>query len=150
MRRVSPVVVLFLLAACGGGRGPGLTTAAPVVASGGEVVEQFMQAVGDSNLTLMGQLWGTARGPAAVTGDPANWRRRIEVIQLWLRGGTHRVLGDASTSDANRRTVTMELTRDGCSRQVPIVVHRLTSGGWIITNINIDAAGNPARPCATP
>lgn len=151
MRHALPVLLLVVLAACGGGsRGPIVTSAAPAYSSGPEVVDQFMRAVADSNLVRMGQLWGTPRGPAAVTGEPSNWQRRIEVIQLWLRGGEHRILGEAPTADANRRTITIELARGGCHRQVPVGVHRLGNGSWIVVNIDVEAAGNPARPCNVP
>lgn len=150
MRGILPAVALVLVAACGGSRGAVVTSSAPAYDSGPEVVQQFMRAVADSNLTRMGQLWGTTSGPAAATGQPANWQRRVEVMQVWLRGGTHRILGEAPTADANRRTITLELTRGGCSRQVPIVVHRLGNGSWILVNIELEAAGNPARPCNVP
>lgn len=150
MRRVLPAVALVLLAACGGSRGAVVTSTAPAYDSGPEVVEQFMRAVADSNLTRMGQLWGTTRGPAAVTGEPADWQRRIVAIQLWLKGGTSRVIGDTPTADPNRRTVTLELSRGGCERQVPVTVLRLGNGSWIVVSIELEAAGNPARPCNVP
>lgn len=150
MTRAALLVATLLLAACGGSRGPATVSTAPAYESGQAVVEQFMGAVADSNLTRMGQLWGTSRGPAAVTGDPSDWQRRIVVIQAWLKGGTSRVLGEDRTADDNRRTVTLEINRSGCARQVPIAVLRLDNGSWIITNIDLEAAGNPARPCNVP
>lgn len=150
MTRAALLVPALLLAACGGSRGPATVSTAPAYESGQAVVEQFMGAVADSNLTRMGQLWGTSRGPAAVTGEPSDWQRRIVVFQAWLKGGTSRVLGEDRTADANRRTVTLEINRSGCARQVPIAVLRLGNGSWIITNIDLEAAGNPARPCNVP
>jgi hypothetical protein len=150
MTRAALLVPALLLAACGGSRGPMTVSTAPAYESGQAVVEQFMGAVVDSNLTRMGQLWGTSRGPAAVTGDPSDWQRRIVAMQAWLKGGTSRVLGEDRTADDNRRTVTLELTRGGCARQVPFHVLRLSNGSWIVWNVDLEAAGNPARPCNEP
>lgn len=150
MTRAALLVPVLLLAACGGSRGPTAGGVAPSFASPTEVVTEFMQAVADSNLTRMGQLWGTPRGPAAVTGEPSNWQRRVVVIQLWLQGGTSRVIGEDRTAAGDRRTVTIDLARGGCNRQVPFTVLRQSNGSWMIIEVNLEAAGNPARPCNVP
>ncbi|MCL4865884.1 MAG: hypothetical protein KJZ47_08330, partial [Gemmatimonadales bacterium] len=148
---VLPTIALLLAAACGGSRAMPLVDAgspgAPVL-SATDVVTEFMQSVADSNLTRMGQLWGTARGPAAVTGEPARWREHVVVMQLYLRGGTSRVIGNVATmGSADRRDITIELDRGGCTKQVPFTVLRQASGAWLVTNVDISQAGNPARPC---
>jgi hypothetical protein len=35
-------------------------------------------------------------------------------------------------------------------KQIPAIVTRARSGGWLVENIDISAAGNPARPCEEP
>src|SRR5438034_5682355 len=54
-------------AACGKNPGAG----APVPQSMNESVAQFFTAVKGNDLTRMGQLWGTERGPAADNMNPA-------------------------------------------------------------------------------
>lgn len=110
-------------------------------------VEAFMTAVADSNISQLGMLWGTARGPAAVTNIPAEWQRRIVVIHAYLRGGSGRVIGDSPTTSGDRRTVTFELTRGGCTKAVPFTTIRLNTGVWLVSDIDLPSAGNPARPC---
>ncbi|HSM16705.1 MAG TPA: hypothetical protein VK845_06880, partial [Gemmatimonadales bacterium] len=39
-------------------------------------VETFMQSVSDSNLAMMSQYWGTAKGSAAETNDPSDYLKR--------------------------------------------------------------------------
>ncbi len=153
MKGLLPVALLVLVAACGGSRGaavdsPGPTAAAP---TSGAAVEQFMQAVVDSNLIRMGQLWGTTSGSAAATGQPPRWREQVVVMQAYLKGGTFRVIGNVDTAEGEgRRQVTIELDRGGCTKQIPFTVVRLGSGNWLVVNVDISAAGNPARPCAVP
>ena len=142
--RPTALLLVIAAAACGGSQRsqPG----APAPESPGAAVEAFMSAVADSNLTQLGMLWGTPRGPAAVTNLP-EWQRRLVVIQAYLQGGSGRVIGDSPTSSGDRRTVTFELTRGGCTKAVPFTTIRLNSGTWLVSDIDLSAAGNPARPC---
>jgi hypothetical protein len=132
-----------------GGRG-----VAPVTPVGGPsaVAAAFMQAVADSNLTQMGSLWGTNRGPAASTNVPSNWAQRVVVMHAYLKGGTARVLGEAdpSLSREDRRQVLVELTRRGCVKRVPFTMVRTRDGGWLVNEVDLNAAGVPGRPCETP
>lgn len=147
MKVLSAGVLLVLAAACGGGRTAPMEGPGPVMASATQVVDEFMLAVADSNLTRMSQLWGTTRGSAAMTGEPADWQRRMIVTQLYLRGGTHKLSGNISLGSDDRRQVTLEFDRGGCTKQVPFTVARLNSGSWLVIGVDISAAGNPARPC---
>ena len=144
-------IPLFLLcaaalAACGGPR----SAPVEIELSSEQVVRAFMRAVADSNLSRMGDLWGTARGPANVTRYPPQHQRRLAVIQAWLRGGDSiRVVSDLPLSGrAGERQVVIELHRGGCARQVPIVTVQGPRGGWLVSEIDISRAGNPAQPCA--
>lgn len=121
------------------------------VAGPAAVAAAFMQAVADSNLTQMGALWGTSRGPAATTNSPPDWAQRITVIHAYLKGGTSRVLGegDPALSKNNRRQVLVELTRGGCTKTVPFTMLRTNDGAWIVGAIDLNAAGVPGRPCGS-
>ena len=143
MRR-STAVAAALLMACGGGSGPSVNAER----SAGQVAQEFMRAVRDSNVTRMAELWGTARGPASETHSPAGYEKRVVVMQAWLRGDSARVVSDvADASDRNRRRVEVSLFRGPCAKQVPFLLIRTKSGDWVVYNVDIAKAGNPAHPC---
>ena len=105
-----------------------------------------MQAVADSNLNKMASLWGTTSGPASRTGQPPDYERRIAIMQAYLRNDTYRVTSDVPEG-ANRRALAVELKRSTCSWTVPFVTVSLPDQSWLITSVDLTAAGNPARPC---
>ena len=139
--------VLFLavlLAACGGGSAP--STVAPTTSARG-AVDAFMQAVADSNLTRMANLWGTSAGPAAKTNQPADWEKRITVMQAYLQNESHRIVGDVAEGAGDRHAVQVEIRRELCSWVVPFTAIKLGDGTWIVNQVDVTAAGNPGRPC---
>jgi hypothetical protein len=140
------LVLAVLLAACGGGSAP--STVAPTTSARG-AVDAFMQAVADSNVTQMGNLWGTSAGPAAKTNQPSDWEKRIVVMQTYLQNESHRVVADApeGTGDT-RHAVQVEIRRQLCSWVVPFTAIKLADGTWIVNQVDVTAAGNPAQPCA--
>jgi hypothetical protein len=105
-----------------------------------------MQAVADSNLTKMAGLWGTANGPAAKTKQPPDYERRIAIMQAYLRSDGFRVTSDIAEGE-NRRALQVELRRQTCTWSVPFVTVRTGDGSWLVTSVDLAAAGNPARPC---
>ena len=123
-----------------------------VAPSGGPamVAAAFLQAVADSNLSQMGELWGTSRGPAASTNNPSNWGQRVAVIHSYLKGGRARVIGegDPALAKGDRRQVLVELTRGTCVRTVPFTMVRTRDGGWLVNSVDLNAAGTPSRPCS--
>jgi hypothetical protein len=140
------MVLAVLIAACGGGSAP--STVAPTTSARG-AVDAFMQAVADSNVTQMGNLWGTSAGPAAKTNQPSDWEKRIVVMQTYLQNESHRVVADApeGTGDT-RHAVQVEIRRQLCSWVVPFTAIKLADGTWIVNQVDVTAAGNPAQPCA--
>jgi hypothetical protein len=139
------LVLAVLVAACGGGSAP--STVAPSTSARG-VVDAFMQAVADSNLTQMGNLWGTSAGPAAKTNQPSDWEKRITVMQAYLQNESHRVVADApeGTGDT-RHAVQVEIRRQLCTWVVPFTAIKLGDGTWIVNQVDVTSAGNPGRPC---
>ena len=133
-----------LLAACGGTSTP---AAVAPTGSAKATVDRFMQAVADSNLTQMASLWGTTAGPAAKTRVPADYERRIAIIHAYLRNESHRIVSDTPDGEA-RHALQVEIRRQLCSWVVPFTAIKLTDGGWIVSQVDLTAAGNPARPCA--
>ncbi len=145
MIKARALVLAVLVAACGGG-GSAPPTVTPTTSARG-AVDAFMQAVADSNLTQMANLWGTSAGPAARTKQPADWERRIAVMQAYLQNESHRVVSDAPAGSESRRAVQVEIRRQLCTWLVPFTAVRLGDGSWIVNQVDLTAAGNPARPC---
>jgi hypothetical protein len=105
-----------------------------------------MQAVADSNLNKMAALWGTASGPALATRQPPDYQRRIAIMQAYLRSDSFRLASDVPQTDPNRRALQVELRREACTWVVPFVAIK-TGKGWLVNQVDLSAAGNPARPC---
>jgi hypothetical protein len=132
---------VFLLAGCGGGTPP-----VQPMPSAAAAVQGFMQAVADSNLTKMASLWGTARGPAAKTGQPPDYERRIAVMRAYLRNDSFRLTSEIPEA-ADRRALQVEIRRQACTWSVPFVAIKTGEGSWLVNRVDLAAAGNPARPC---
>ena len=134
----------LLLAACGGGGG---AQQAQPASSAAEAVQGFMRAVADSNIQKMAVLWGTANGPASKTRQPPDWERRIVIMQAYLSNDFFRVISDVPDPDENRRAQQVEIKRKTCTWSVPFVSIKTRDGSWLVTQVDLTAAGNPARPC---
>jgi len=134
---------VLLLAACGGGSAP----QAQPANSASDAVRSFMQAVADSNVVKMANLWGTASGPAARTNQPPDWKRRIAIMQAYLRNDSFRITSDVPEADESRRGLLVEIKRRTCTWTVPFTAIKIRDGSWIVTQLDLAAAGNPARPC---
>jgi hypothetical protein len=106
-----------------------------------------MQAVADSNLGKMATLWGSASGPAAKTNQPPDWQRRITIMQAYLRNDSFQITSDVPETDENRRALLVEIKRRSCTWSVPFTAIKTRDGSWIVTQLDLAAAGNPARPC---
>jgi hypothetical protein len=106
-----------------------------------------MEAVADSNLGKMASLWGTANGSAAKTNQPPDWQRRIAIMQAYLRNDSFRITSDVPEADESRRGLLVEIKRSTCTWSVPFTTVKTRDGSWIVTQLDLAAAGNPARPC---
>jgi hypothetical protein len=138
------------LAACGGNATSSVAqTRQPEPAANAEAaVQQFLEAVADSNLAKMAELWGTAKGPAARTGQPDDYERRIIIMQAYLRDRRHRLMSNAQDgADANRRIVQVEFRRGDCVKMVPFTVIRSEPGDWLVNSIDLALLGGPDGNC---
>lgn len=150
-RRIFPVLVLFALA-CGGQAASGPTPSAKAT-SPDAAVQNFMQAVADSNIAAMSRYWGTRNGPAAVTRQPADYEQRLGITQVFLRGSPFKIVRtEEIPGDVQRRVVQVELERrdpDGstCTRALPVTVVDAGEHGWIVQAIDISMVGTPGRAC---
>lgn len=144
MTKQRGLVTLLLLAACAGG---GSTPATQPATSASAAVRSFMQAVADSNVDKMASLWGTASGPSSKTRQPPDYQRRVAVMQAYLRNQSFRITSDVPGADQNRRALQVELKRDTCTWSVPFVAVKTSGAAWLVNQVDLAAAGNPARPC---
>ncbi len=138
-------VSVAALAACGGA-GPSPVTSP--ARSPDQVVSGFLRAVADSDIAGMSALWGTSRGPAATTGQPPDYEKRMVVAQLFLRGAKYRVIRTEAVEGASdRRSIIVELDRTQCVRTVPFTAVQTGNGRWVVTAFDLNLAGTPQRPC---
>lgn len=131
--------------ACGGGK-PG--TPAPQSLS--EALAQFMSAVKANDIRRLGALWGSERGPAAAWMKSDDLNQRLTVIQKYLNHQRYRVVEGplAVPGKDEMRTYRVELHRaSGCSVVLPIDLVRAKAGSWLVLDVHLDVAGNPASPC---
>lgn len=135
----------MVLAACSSGSGG--TAAVHPANTASAAVQNFMKAVSDSNLAVMAGLWGTSKGSASRTRQPADYQRRIVVMQTYLSHDDFRILGDVPEGSEGRHTVQVQIRRGACTWTIPFLVIQLADGSWIVNQMDLTAAGNPARPC---
>jgi hypothetical protein len=139
------MLLVVLGAACGRGSAP----QAPVPQSVNAALDQFLAAVKANDLGRMGSLWGTDRGPAAQWMKPVELRQRLTVIQKYLAHVGYRIIEGplAVPNRGDLRTYRVDLQRGDCSQAVPIDVVRTRSGGWLVYDVHLEAAGSPAARC---
>ena len=110
------------------------------------VVEQFLAAVKANNLSTMGTLWGTEKGPASRTMARSDLEKRLTVIQSYLVHERYAIERTDPGVTSDERVVRVRLTRLGCTPVVPFTVARYRTG-WLVSGIDLEAAGNPRRSC---
>jgi hypothetical protein len=145
-RRLAVYATLVTLA-CGHARPTG-----PAPTSVNEALTKFLSAVKANDLTALGNVWGTERGPASGWMKPTEMHQRLTVIQLYLNHSGYRIIdgpsGDPRTPD--QQTFHVELQRTNCNVVVPIDLVRTHNGGWIVKDPHLEAAGNPGKQCSGP
>jgi hypothetical protein len=142
---LAAALVAALLVACGGSGGPPSQVRPATTASA--AVQSFMKAVADSNLPAMASLWGTARGAAATTHQPPDYERRIAVMRSYLGHDDYRILSDQPDGTEARHAVMVQLRRQACTYNVPFTLIQLSDQSWIVNQVDLTTAGNPAKGC---
>ncbi len=109
-----------------------------------------MNAVRANSLMAMGDLWGSDRGRAKNYMNPDEVERRLTVMRIYLENEEYEILAPGAQLGLkeNQRVVRVQLTRMGCRPVVPFTVTRF-GNGWLVSNVDLAAAGNPARACPT-
>lgn len=134
------VLAVLALAACGGG------TRYPAPAEPEAAARQFLDAVRANSVTAMGQIWGTERGPAVAWMERSEMEQRLTVMQRFLRHDRFDIVrGNEGMSSAGY-VVRVRLYRNGCTPVVPFTMVRYGQG-WLVQQVDLQAAGNPQVTC---
>lgn len=143
-RRLVPYL-LAVLAACGGNPAP----ATPSPATPADALAGFLDAVRQNDLSRMGQLWGSERGPAAGWMDSEELNKRVAVIQKYLAHGGYRVVEGPMPipGESRRMAFRVELRRDDCLHVQAIDVVRVDGGGWVVQDVHLGEARSPVQAC---
>lgn len=144
-----PAVPCLILAASACSGKPAVTTPPPTDPSA--AVVQFLTAVKAKNYARMGELWGTAKnGPAVRYMKADELEKRLIIMQSYLAHEQYLVEPTSLPGlSADQRVVRVRLTRRGCAPVVPFTMVRYREG-WLVYEVDLQAAGNPAKPCAQP
>ncbi len=143
-RAVGRALLLALVVGCGGGS-QAFAPSSPEAA-----VEGFLSAVKANSLVAMGELWGTSSGPMAGRMDRDELEKRLTVIRVYLAHDQYEIVPAgaraSAAAPAGARAVHARLTRGACRPVVPFTVVPFRQG-WLVSDVDLNAAGNPARPC---
>ena len=144
--RASVLAIALAASACGGKHVAPSTGGAP--ADPEAAVRAFLNAVKANSMTGMRELWGSERGPAATYLGGVEVEQRLTVIRTFLDHERFEFAQPNEVDPANsaQRIVKVRLTRGMCHPVVPITTVRW-GNGWLVKNIDLSSAGNPARPC---
>lgn len=141
----------FLLAALLCGVLPATVSAQAVVQKAStpeDAMNQFMQAVADSNLTRMAQLWGSKKGSAAKTRQPNEFQKRIFLMHAYLKGGTVRIANSVpDPTTEGRQQMLLDYRRGDCQKTVPAAAVLTKDEGWLVNSIDVSVVGVPGRGC---
>ncbi len=146
-RSIALLGAILTVGSCSsGGGGGGGGAAAP--SSPEATVDAFMNAVRANSLVGMADLWGSDRGRVKNYMNPDEVERRLTVMRIYLENEEYEILAPGAQMglDEKQRIVRVQLTRMGCRPVVPFTVTRF-GNGWLVSNVDLAAAGNPARAC---
>ena len=148
-KRTWLVVPALILMACSSGARSSMAQAPASPQAGAEAaVQGFLQAVADSDLVKMAQHWGTSKGPAAATGEPADYERRVVVMQAYLKDLPYRILSNTQDAQAEgRRILQVEFSRNGCEAIAPFTTVRAGNGKWLVQALDLAKVGGPGTTC---
>jgi hypothetical protein len=133
--------------ACGGGAGPAKSVPQ---SSPQETLAQFMTAVKANDLSRMGTLWGSDRGPAAGWMKSDVLKERLTVIQKYLDHKEYRVVEGPlrETGHDDTQTFRVELQRgNSCTFVFPMDLMRTKGGGWVVNDVHLGSLPTPGGTC---
>ena len=116
-----------------------------------------MDAVKSKDLTRMGELWGSDRGPASTYMEREHLKRTLTTIQIYLDHTGYRVIeGPFQAQPLNPtyknvpsmdrlRDFRVELQRAHCNLVFPVTMVRTHDGGWLVYDVHVEALSTPGR-----
>jgi len=142
--RLAALSLILASFACGGKPASQTSLPSDPVAT----VERFLAAVKANDLRTMGDLWGSDKGPVNAWMAQDTREKRLMVMQVTLMHESYAIdpLGTMPGSSERERVVRVQLLRNNCRPTVPFTLLQYRDG-WLVSNIDLDAAGNPRRPC---
>jgi hypothetical protein len=145
MRRLLVLAVL-------GGLGCGSRPMMVAPESMNATVTQFFAAIHANDVARIGSLWGTERGPAGEWMKVDELKMRVAVIQKYLAYDGYRVLEGPLPVPGHddQRTFRIELQRASCTLVQPVDLIRTKRGGWLVYDVHLESASNPANGCRQP
>lgn len=128
--------------------GSSATAQTPKASSASQAVEEYIRAASDSNLVRMGQLFGTDKG-SLIGRRVEGTDKRMMIIQAYLHGVKVRALSEVNGAKGNERIVTTEIARGSCKVVLPVTAVESGKEGWLVRNLDLDAASKVNQPCAS-
>ncbi|MGI8510696.1 MAG: hypothetical protein ACR2MQ_15410 [Gemmatimonadaceae bacterium] len=101
-------------------------------------VQRFFNAARAQDLQAMSNVWGTSQGPARENMDRGELEKREVILQCYFNNDTYRILGVSPTAEG-RRTVRVELARNGKTRTPTVYTVLGPSSRWYVENLDIAA-----------
>ena len=142
--------LLLALAATGVACGSGGGSSAPQPANPEATVIAFLSAVREHDMGAMEQMWGSSSGLASDRMDGQTVEQRLTVMRIYLAHEEYTIVPRPTDmlvdTQSGEQVVYVRLTRKGCTPTVPFTVAPYR-GGWLIRNVDLQAAGNPERRC---
>lgn len=126
---------------------PAVHAQATKAKSASEAVEEYIRAAADSNLSRMGQLFGTDKGTLVRQKD-SQIEKRLVITQAYLAGVKVRALSEVDGARKDERLVTTEIARGSCKVVVPVTAVLSSKDGWLVRNLNLDAVREINAPCS--
>lgn len=114
--------------------------------SASQAVEEYIRAASDSNLVRMAELIGTDKGTLTrrhVVGAD----KRMVITHAYLGGVKVRALSEVKGAKGNERIVSTEIARGPCKVVLPVTAVESLKDGWLVRNLNLDAAREVNQPC---
>ncbi|HEX2094205.1 MAG TPA: hypothetical protein VHG28_17510 [Longimicrobiaceae bacterium] len=148
LSRLVPLLLLSILAACGGSRPrPQSTPGAPAPAA---AVERFLRLAAEKDYAEMGWLFGTTEGPVIRRDPPGDVERRMYALASVLEHTEFSIRGQepvpGRTGGAVRLTV--QLAQRGRRVDVPFVAVRGPEQRWYVEQVGVEALTNTNPPAS--
>lgn len=140
---LASALVLALVAGTGSVHAQRGTPATPVRPAGSpaEVVERFMQLASAKNYGQMGYVFGTREGAIMGREPQPSVERRMYAIATILQNDRFVIRSQNAIPgrpEADAVQLTVQVTHNGQSRDVPFVAVRTARGNWLVEQIELE------------